>query len=320
MFSKKNTTIKYKALIFACLIPFFALSQEICNNGFLFEEQGGLLVIEMESVELHSNWEMDTTASGFTGKGYIFWDGTQYFSSIPNKKLNYNIKINTPGTYKFSWRMRVGKGTETTEHNDTWLKIEGDDFYAKTGNSTLRPKPQCQNDPNANCPNGSSLQGYFKVYGNTTSFRWASGTSDHDPHFIFATFNNPGEYKITLDARSSFCFLDRMILRQASVPDYVAWDTNLPQSSCALATHLDELREDNAIKIYPNPTTNILNIENLPIQKGILEIKNIQGLTLRTINVENARQVIDIHDLNNGMYYLVYRNEKALFTSKFLKI
>lgn len=312
--------MKYNLFFLSFLIPLFVTSQEICNDGLLFEEQNGLLVIEMESAKLHSNWKMDTTAANFTGDGYIFWDGNQYFSSIPDRKLYYNIKINTPGTYKFSWRMRVGKGTETTEHNDTWLKIEADDFYARTAGSTLRPKPQCQNDPNAKCPNGSSLQGFFKVYGNTTTFRWAAGTSDHDPHFIFATFDNPGEYKIILDARSSFCFLDRMILRQASVPDYVAWDLDLPQSPCALATNTEKWNRTEEIKIYPNPTTNILNIENLPSQKGTLEIRNIQGVVLQVIEVQNDQQVIDIQALSDGIYYLIYQNKEVTLTSKFIKI
>ncbi|MEM8524765.1 MAG: T9SS type A sorting domain-containing protein [Bacteroidota bacterium] len=312
--------MKYKILFLGFLAPLFLLAQETCNNGLLFEEQNGLLVIEMESVELNSSWKMDTTASGFTGKGYIFWEGTQYFSSIPNRKLYYSIKINNPGTYKFSWRMRVGKGTETTEHNDTWLKVEADDFYARTSNSTLKPKPQCQDDPNAKCPNGSSLQGYFKVYGNTTTFRWAAGTSDHDPHFIFATFDNPGEYRIILDARSSFCFLDRMVLRQANVPDYVAWDTDLTQSPCTAATSIDELEENNSLEIYPNPASNILNIKYLPSQPGTLEIRNVQGLVVQTIEIQNTQQFIDIQYLMKGMYYLTYQNEEIISTSKFLKI
>ncbi|MEN0048198.1 MAG: hypothetical protein AAF806_14145, partial [Bacteroidota bacterium] len=110
--------MKYNLFIISFLIPLFASAQEICNNGLLFEEQDGLLIIEAESVEPHSAWAIDTTELGFTGSGYIFWTGPQYFNSIPNRKLTYNIKINTPGTYQFSWRVKVGKGSDLSEHND----------------------------------------------------------------------------------------------------------------------------------------------------------------------------------------------------------
>ncbi|MEM9888382.1 MAG: T9SS type A sorting domain-containing protein [Bacteroidota bacterium] len=312
--------MKYRLFIIGFLLPSLLNSQELCNNGLLFEEQDGLLIIEAESVEPHSAWVIDTVESGFTGEGYIFWTGAQYFNSIPNRRLNYNIKINTPGTYQFSWRVKVGKGADLSEHNDSWLKIEADDFFGKNGNHIVRPKPQCQNDPNADCPNGSSTGGFFKIYGRTLSFRFAAATSDHDPHAVFARFDRPGQYKITIDARSSFFLMDRLFLKLTSIPDQVAMDTRLSQSPCAVATNTQKWKEESSISIYPNPVSDFLTIRNMPRQEGILQIKNSQGVTLSEIKISHTEQVIDIQNLSRGIYFLMYQNEQFRVSLKFSKI
>ncbi|MEM6700649.1 MAG: T9SS type A sorting domain-containing protein, partial [Bacteroidota bacterium] len=235
-------------------------------------------------------------------------------------ELHYNIKINTPGTYKLTWRMAVGRGTMVSDHNDTWLKIEADDFYGKKSNHIVKPKPQCESDPNADCPNGATLNGFFKVWGQSTNFIWASFTSDHDAHEIFATFDEPGTYKITLDARSSFCFLDRMVMRLNTVSDNLALSTSTPSSSCTVATNTAKIEAPNKLKIYPNPVQDIFQIENLPKQQGILLIKNIQGMTLRKIDLQSSQATIDTYGLEQGVYYLVYQGKTTLKTQKFLKM
>lgn len=45
--------------------------------------------------------------------------------------MKFSIKISTLGTYQFVWSSRIGTGSSNTEHNDSWLKIKGDDFYGE---------------------------------------------------------------------------------------------------------------------------------------------------------------------------------------------
>ena len=201
-----------------------------------WEEQGGLVVIEMENNTLIEDWEFRTEEANYFGEGYIQWTGNQHLNQTGNGVLYYPIQINTPGTYILDWHVGVGLGDDGTEHNDSWVKIEADNFYAyrNQGNSSLKPKPECNNDPNYDCPNGSSTNGFFKNYGGSIDdWAWQSRTSDHEAHTIYAVFNNPGVYTVEVNARSSYHRLDRMVLYQ---PDLVsqneARDDANPESIC----------------------------------------------------------------------------------------
>lgn len=185
------------------------LAQTQGQSCDFFEEENGLLVIEMESLPLSAEWEVAQNIDGYTGNGYIHWTGSQFFNQTGNGPISFQIKINTPGTYTFNWRVAVGNGDDGTLHNDTWLKINGDNFYARQGGvhttSRLKPKPQCNTDPNYGCPNGSSSNGFFKVYGGQVgSFQWKAKTSDHGFHNIAARFDTVSTYSVEINARSSY--------------------------------------------------------------------------------------------------------------------
>lgn len=184
-----------------------------CNNVFsqVFKEKKGVVLIETESIPAVGEWQHETDTPGEKLKTYIFWKGDEYFSDTRHGELNYRVKIRNPGIYQFKWYTRVGKGDNNTEHNDTWLKIEGvKDFYGKRPDGHIvRPGGTCTND----CPEGTSMNGFFKVYGAYhDSWAWHGSTSDHDPHDIFAWIEKPGIYTITLAARSSYHLIDKMLL------------------------------------------------------------------------------------------------------------
>ncbi|MEY3239977.1 MAG: hypothetical protein RIR11_1415 [Bacteroidota bacterium] len=87
---------------------------------------------------------------------------------------------------------------------------------------------------------------------------------------------------------------------------------------CSGTTGTYEVEAVSKIKVYPNPTSDILNISN-PIGEKI-EIFDISGKLVRTIPVQNETQSINIHDLPIGAY-IVRMQEKALRVSyKIIKI
>ena len=179
--------ITFAFLIFLSISSQLISQTATCNGVLPFEEKNGLLTIEMESgiLPAGSNWqtgsEEDPNLSGST-INYIYWDGIESFSKLSGVVITYNIKINNPGTYRLAWRGRIGKGTSRGEHNDAWVKIEADDFYATTQNNAtatpaLEPKPSCSSNPDRNCPEGNSTSGFFKAFMNRTptgdvSQRW----------------------------------------------------------------------------------------------------------------------------------------------------
>ena len=196
------------------------------NGAFL--ESGGLVVIEMESApNLPGSWENASTYStsaspnlnnptSASGSDFIVWQGSQYFNNPGNGLITYPVQITTPGVYRFQWRSQVGNGTDATEHNDTWLKIEADAFYGQQGGGSIvcpNGAAAAGNDCSGESPEGSSSGGWFKIYaGGANNWSWSTNTSDNDAHQIYARFDAPGTYNILISARSSSHVIDRMVM------------------------------------------------------------------------------------------------------------
>lgn len=190
-----------------------------------FIEDNGLVVIEMESTDnLPNSWVNSagstspniSSPGSATGGDFIVWEGGQSLNAQGNSTISYPIEITTTGTYQFKWRSQVGNGTSSTDHNDTWLKIEGDSFYGQKGGNGAIVCPKGfngSNDCTGNVPQGGGGNGWFKVYSSgSTNWTWSTLTSDNDGHQIFARFDTPGTYNVLISVRSSSHALDRMVL------------------------------------------------------------------------------------------------------------
>ncbi|MGF1445243.1 MAG: Ig-like domain-containing protein [Pikeienuella sp.] len=217
-----------------------------------FLEQDGIVVIEMESLDLPQGWETAATydqsvspninnPDEATGAGFVVWQGKQDFSggsAGDNGLVEIEIEIETPGLYRFDWRSQVGNGTDGTEHNDTWVKIDADAFYGIQGggSSYVHPRGTADNDYPAGStfPEGASGDGFFKVYSSgANNWKWSARTSDSDAHDIYARFDTPGTYTVTVAARSSSHAIDRMILVNEAVFGANGRNLSIPQSSRA---------------------------------------------------------------------------------------
>ncbi|MEG0917670.1 MAG: M12 family metallo-peptidase, partial [Myroides sp.] len=95
---------------------------------------------------------------------------------------------------------------------------------------------------------------------------------------------------------------------------FTLWDPNLSTEKVTL---------DN-LKIYPNPTTSILNIEfsTTDIEKVKFDIFDLNGRLIKTVSQENSNQVnqqINVDNLQTGTYILVINTGKYTSTHKFIK-
>ena len=183
-----------------------------------FAENNSIIVIEAESNLIPSDkWSYVSTLSGFTGSGYIVGKNDSF--GVPGAgTIPYKVTIENAGTYRFIWRSRITEGTSFTDFNDSWLRIaDADDFYGQgfekdtTIPSTVYPVGTGKT-PN---PEGASADGWFKIYMNTVgSWHWQASTFDHNPHKIYAQFDNPGTYTVEISARSKGHGIDKFILFQ----------------------------------------------------------------------------------------------------------
>ena len=184
-----------------------------------FEDDDGLVVMEMESFPITGGWSPQTSIEGFRGPGYVVWQGANSFKQPGQGLIARDVKITTTGTYVFKWRSRITIGNDNTEHNDNWLKIDGDGatfFAEKSTGSVICPVGGCDFGGR---PKGESGRGFFKVYTNQAGrWSWQSKTSDHDAHDVLVTFAKAGTYTVSISGRSRGHAIDRLVLKH--LPSY----------------------------------------------------------------------------------------------------
>ncbi len=71
---------------------------------------------------------------------------------------------------------------------------------------------------------------------------------------------------------------------------------------------------DNNIQIYPNPTTGKLNVLN--VENATIEVFNIVGEKVVSINNSNSIEQIDLSDFNNGTYIVRVLTKESVLTTK----
>ena len=212
--------MKLKTTLLICLTALFAYQIQAQCSGAQFQEVNGIAVIEAENGTRPSAWPRETSVSGATAGAYMAYRGSNSFSSPSSNVARYTVRINSPGTYRFIWRNRIGVIADhnaNTEHNDSWLRINASNFYGQRGSSRVFP--------------GGS--GYFKVYTNTLGWNWASQTVDFNPHQIYAVFNSAGVYTIEIAGRSNGHFIDRLVLyKEGQYSASAAQSTSRSQTTC----------------------------------------------------------------------------------------
>jgi len=86
---------------------------------------------------------------------------------------------------------------------------------------------------------------------------------------------------------------------------------------------LSELKISNdQLKIYPNPTNSVINVEILIFNNNPYKIKiiNTLGQIIQTTNIQNQKTTLNISALQNGIYFLqVFDAEKLIGTQKIIK-
>ncbi len=346
---KYNFTQIFTFFTTAFLMTQGVLQAQVCDGTYV--EENGLLVIEMESGILpeNSNWQIgnepDPEQPGET-IDYLFWNGSESFNSLSNAIIRYDIRISNPGTYRILVRGRIGQGDLSDRHNDFWLNIEADDFFAQRRSngqlvSTLGATPECDSNPDRSCAdNPNNAEGFIKVFMNVTPTNgenetrvWrfvsnANNTEDgvgeqRNAHLLInATFDEAGDYAINIDARSSFFFMDKMVFFRDDVLRNTAQDLSNPSSTCdGIILSTTDQESINNTRVFPNPATTTITVSNLPSNsQGKFVLRNILGATVRELDINATNQDIDISDLKSGVYFISSLNTTTAFTKKFVKL
>jgi lysozyme len=82
-------------------------------------------------------------------------------------------------------------------------------------------------------------------------------------------------------------------------------------------TAIEQNNFNDVLLIYPNPAQDELTI--VTPQKSTLEILNIEGQIIKTINSTEKQTIIDLSDLSRGVYIIKAKTEKGIAVKKFIK-
>ncbi|WP_026810752.1 malectin domain-containing carbohydrate-binding protein, partial [Arenibacter latericius] len=186
-------------------------------GGGIYQENNGLVVMEMENLIFGANWSEETSETGFTGNGYLN-NQVDNFNTPGNGTITTKVNITTPGVYRFQWHNKIGTiapSNPNTEHNDAWLRFpDADDFFSSGATTGVEPKKYPGGSGKTPVVNGATSGGWFKVYTNTIAWNWDTQTSDNELQYVFVQFDNPGEYTMEISSRSEGHLIDRATLHK----------------------------------------------------------------------------------------------------------
>lgn len=215
-----------------------------------YETVDGMVVIEAENLPVGEDWQVLTDEAGYAGAGYIAWTGDAFNGDPTHGVTSATVHIGEPGRYRLVWRNRIGMGTDTTEHNDTWVKFPdaADTYGVQVDGETesrVYPRPRCEDEAamaaieampqvsSAGCVEGSSTDDWFKVYSSgATDWSWSSFTNDFDGHRVMAEFDAAGDYTFMIAARANWSLLDRIVIHEESLEDGVVMGVLVGETVC----------------------------------------------------------------------------------------
>jgi len=73
------------------------------------------------------------------------------------------------------------------------------------------------------------------------------------------------------------------------------------------------------IKVFPNPTAEIINISISPESRYNFSIFDINGRALNSGQLNDINTILDVSALSSGMYFIKVYNEKDSETFKIIK-
>lgn len=242
----------------------------------------------------------DSVTSGFGNKYSAKAGGGA--SSLNYVVVSNNSSFNT----NFQYQILKFKITNSTYAYNSMR--DGDAFAKKFGG------------PTGNDPDWFKLNIKIYLLGNLedsvdfylADFRFSDNSQDYILKDWTSVILNP--VMITFDS----------VYFELSSSDIGMWGMNTPAFFCLddieleMVTSVEELTQNN-FSFFPNPTTNVLNI-NSENNLDQVSITDMSGRTIKTITSNNTKQTrIVVTDLNSGIYFVQVVSNGVSKVQKFIK-
>ena len=103
-----------------------------------------------------------------------------------------------------------------------------------------------------------------------------------------------------------------------NLPHFRNWEIS---DTCEIMVSNQNLpgRDVPALKLFPNPTSGILNIELLQDLPAVISLSDAYGKLVYRGDLENSSNTLDLSGLANGLYFVKVQSDSArAYTSKIL--
>lgn len=190
---------------------------------------------------------------------------------------------------------------------------------------------------------GSSIT--LHASGTGTSFSWSTSATtqsisvmtDHDTTIWVSTSNVCGTVTDTVNITVYPTFSSTNVVEIDSGQSYIInghiytetgiyFDTLLTIHGCdsIIETNLTVITSVFAISqtgempvIYPNPANDKVTI--IANKNGLIKIIDLNGRVIKSKNIENGKEIIDISELSGGVYSIQIMTDKGLTVKKLIK-
>ncbi len=82
---------------------------------------------------------------------------------------------------------------------------------------------------------------------------------------------------------------------------------------------VNQQKNNNPLSIYPNPTTNVLNINLGDYNNAQIQVLDITGKTIFNTNTTNTTNSINVSSFNKGVYFIKITTNNKTITKQFVK-
>lgn len=190
--------------VFALFLYYAALPLE--SSGFMqqdpYQIQDGLVVIEAESLGPSGDWAVESSDAGFTGTGYLRWNGPDLFGTPGTGVLEIPFTVEQAGNYWVKMRSSHLGAPAGDQWNDAWVRMNAGGNWTKAGH------------PAAAMNNGFTFDMFMEP----------SGGDFIDPIYYL----EPGTHTLFISGRSFNFRMDRIHIYLDGTPD--PENTSYPES------------------------------------------------------------------------------------------